>query len=325
MDDLASLFLFLRTFPNLTYTKLKSLCRSLASDAATSEAFTYLCLKRSQTVVKFPPRKDIAKRIKFWNQEVEEYKAINTDIVRVLSGTDRSNSSTLYSDVLVKINSLRQVCNLGIEYRRKNLRLAASESSGQLSLDHLLSEILSSGAARCLECGIDVSESPFSQDYEDGIKHEVSLMASCGSIICSGCSKSKQLTSAFNCLCSLPDPCTYTPVSPAQAGQFDHMSTIKIISSKTISLMESIKEIPQNDEALVFSFWTTSLDMVEQALNLASIQSTRLEGPMSSKQRQISVEKFNTDPNISVLMSLRCGCNGLNLTVANYVYLMEPQ
>ena len=79
-------------------------------------------------------------------------------------------------------------------------------------------------------------------------------------------------------------------------------------------------------DSIVFSFWTTTLDLVGIALTDAQIAFTRLDGNMTAKNRQHMIKSFIQDPNIKViLVSLRCGANGLNLTVANHVFLMEPQ
>ncbi|KAL2046938.1 hypothetical protein N7G274_000956 [Stereocaulon virgatum] len=47
---------------------------------------------------------------------------------------------------------------------------------------------------------------------------------------------------------------------------------------------------------------------------------------MPSKQRQQALDSFIRDPQMrAIIISLRCGANGLNLTAANHVFLMEPQ
>jgi SNF2 family DNA or RNA helicase len=46
---------------------------------------------------------------------------------------------------------------------------------------------------------------------------------------------------------------------------------------------------------------------------------------MNAKKRGEAVKKFNEDPNVKVfLISIKAGGFGLNLTVANHVFLMEP-
>ncbi|KAF1990979.1 hypothetical protein K402DRAFT_323601, partial [Aulographum hederae CBS 113979] len=77
--------------------------------------------------------------------------------------------------------------------------------------------------------------------------------------------------------------------------------------------------------SLVFSFWTSTLNIVGTALSRAGIEYTRIDGQMSQKNRIIALQKLRTDDSTKVLLlSLSCGAVGLNLTAASRVYLMEP-
>ncbi|KAL2055832.1 hypothetical protein ABVK25_004076 [Lepraria finkii] len=92
------------------------------------------------------------------------------------------------------------------------------------------------------------------------------------------------------------------------------------------ALQKDLLALPENDKSIIFSFWTTTLDLVETGLNELQFPYTRFDGTLAAKLRQQSVESFIEDPRIRViLISLRCGANGLNLTAANHVFLMEPQ
>lgn len=78
--------------------------------------------------------------------------------------------------------------------------------------------------------------------------------------------------------------------------------------------------------SVVFSFWTLTLDLVESALELASITYTRIDGTMSAEKRANSMRQFKQDPNIQVILtSITCGGAGLDLTAASRAYLLEPQ
>ena len=63
--------------------------------------------------------------------------------------------------------------------------------------------------------------------------------------------------------------------------------------------------------SIVFSFWTTTLDLAGVALDRINIPYTRVDGTMLAKQRQLALESFVKDPRIrTILISLRCGANG---------------
>lgn len=78
--------------------------------------------------------------------------------------------------------------------------------------------------------------------------------------------------------------------------------------------------------SVVFSGWTTYLDLIELALDDQHIGYVRLDGTMSVRQRSAVLERFRTDDTITVLLvSIKAGGQGLNFTAANHVYMMEPQ
>lgn len=77
---------------------------------------------------------------------------------------------------------------------------------------------------------------------------------------------------------------------------------------------------------VVFSGWTSYLDLVEIALENANIGFLRLDGKMHVSARTRVLEQFRTDPNITViLVSIRAGGQGLNFTAASKCVVLEPQ
>ena len=78
--------------------------------------------------------------------------------------------------------------------------------------------------------------------------------------------------------------------------------------------------------SVVFSGWTSHLDLIEMALEDNEIQYVRLDGRMSRTERSASLERFRDDATVRViLVSIAAGGLGLNLTSASKVYVMEPQ
>ncbi|KAI5197174.1 hypothetical protein E4T38_08141 [Aureobasidium subglaciale] len=78
--------------------------------------------------------------------------------------------------------------------------------------------------------------------------------------------------------------------------------------------------------SVVFSSWTSYLDLIEIALKDAKIGFLRLDGQLSVSARTQVLDRFKTDPNIYVcLVSIKAGGQGLNFTAANNVFMMEPQ
>ncbi|KAB5523936.1 SNF2 family N-terminal domain-containing protein [Coniochaeta sp. 2T2.1] len=79
-------------------------------------------------------------------------------------------------------------------------------------------------------------------------------------------------------------------------------------------------------KSVVFSGWTSHLDLIQLALQQNGIEFTRLDGKMSRTARGKALDEFRDNPSIQViLVSITAGGVGLNLTTANSVYVMEPQ
>ncbi|KAJ2932690.1 hypothetical protein H1R20_g4421, partial [Candolleomyces eurysporus] len=78
-------------------------------------------------------------------------------------------------------------------------------------------------------------------------------------------------------------------------------------------------------KTIVFSQWTTMLDKIEDALELSGIRYDRLDGTMRRDERNRAMDALKYDPACEVLLvSLKAGGVGLNLTAAQRVYLMDP-
>jgi superfamily II DNA or RNA helicase len=95
-------------------------------------------------------------------------------------------------------------------------------------------------------------------------------------------------------------------------------------SSKVERLLEALEEsVAEGHKALVFSQWTSLLDLVEPVLRQAAIAFTRLDG--STPDRGAVVRDFQDDGGPPVmLVSLKAGGTGLNLTAADHVFMLDP-
>lgn len=95
-------------------------------------------------------------------------------------------------------------------------------------------------------------------------------------------------------------------------------------SAKVEMLLEHLEEIrASGHKALVFSQFTSFLDLLKPELKKAGILFEHLDG--QTRNRGAVVDRFNSDPKTTVfLISLKAGGTGLNLTTASYVFLMDP-
>ena len=61
-------------------------------------------------------------------------------------------------------------------------------------------------------------------------------------------------------------------------------------------------------ESVVFSYWTKTLDMIEEEFRLYSIPYSRYDGGLSTARRAQALQRFSKSPEIVVLLaSLSCG------------------
>lgn len=95
-------------------------------------------------------------------------------------------------------------------------------------------------------------------------------------------------------------------------------------SSKVERLLEALEEAAADGhKALVFSQWTSLLDLVEPHLNSAGIRFTRLDGKTRDRGRVVADFQDEAGPPV-MLVSLKAGGTGLNLTAADHVFLLDP-
>jgi len=98
-------------------------------------------------------------------------------------------------------------------------------------------------------------------------------------------------------------------------------------SAKVTKVLELLEEIQESDEkTIIFSQWTMLLDLIEcQIKPKLKTKFCRYTGAMSRKQRDEAVQDFVENPRTKImLVSLRAGNAGLNLTVASHVIICDP-
>lgn len=97
-------------------------------------------------------------------------------------------------------------------------------------------------------------------------------------------------------------------------------------SAKLDTLVEMLDEIVGGGHsALVFSQFTTMLDLIRKALEAAGIPTMTITGATPTQRRAELVQEFNEAPQETVfLLSLRAAGTGLTLTRADYVFLYDP-
>jgi superfamily II DNA or RNA helicase len=101
-------------------------------------------------------------------------------------------------------------------------------------------------------------------------------------------------------------------------------SKAKLPSAKLDALIEQLTEVlEEHHKVLVFSQFTSFLALVKAALDKKEIPYEYLDG--QTRDRKACVKRFQEDPECRVfLISLKAGGHGLNLTAADYVFILDP-
>ena len=103
----------------------------------------------------------------------------------------------------------------------------------------------------------------------------------------------------------------------------DWISSAKI--DKCLEILGRILEKKDNEKTIVFSQFTTLLDLLEVPMSERGWTYKRYDGSMSANARNDAVLDFSSRKNCRVmLVSLKAGNSGLNLTCANNVILFDP-
>jgi superfamily II DNA or RNA helicase len=98
----------------------------------------------------------------------------------------------------------------------------------------------------------------------------------------------------------------------------------RVPSAKLDMLFSKLDQVrPSGHKALVFSQFVRLLALVRQQLDRRGIPYAYLDG--QTRDREAQVARFQSDPDCPLfLISLKAGGLGLNLTAAEYVFLLDP-
>ncbi|KAG0351332.1 hypothetical protein BG005_009212 [Podila minutissima] len=320
---------------------------------------TKTCKIDGKPILELPPRNVEKVSIPFSADEKAFYDALETRTrerfnAYVRAGTVMKN----YSNVLVLLLRLRQACchpHLIKDFEKvQDGEEAQGSAGGKDRVKKLLDGLVASVRDRLLERGMDAVECPICMD----IGEESVILSKCGHIYCRACitahlerhegddrkcpecrgvTSLDQLISVadFNARFN-PKPAA-DPKGKGIAKDDDTEDNKPLVevpealddwmsSSKIDRMIEVICEVKaRKEKVIVFSQFTSLLTLIENPLRDQGIRYLRYDGSMSPNARNDAVIKMNEDPRYCVmLISLKCGSLGLNMTVANHVVMMDP-
>ncbi|XP_043694361.1 DNA repair protein RAD5B [Telopea speciosissima] len=97
-------------------------------------------------------------------------------------------------------------------------------------------------------------------------------------------------------------------------------------SCKVLKLLDCLELLSSSGEkSIIFSQWTSFFDLLQNPLEKKGIKFLRFDGKVDQKQRERILKEFSeTKEKMVLLMSLKAGGVGLNLTAASNVFIMDP-
>jgi SNF2 family DNA or RNA helicase len=108
---------------------------------------------------------------------------------------------------------------------------------------------------------------------------------------------------------------------PALTGENEELDSGKF--DEVCFRLETL--VSGNHKVLVFSSFTSHLNLFVTYLKEKKLKYSLLTGSLNAKQREKEIQAFQNDKNNSIfLISIKAGGTGLNLTSADYVFILDP-
>lgn len=344
LDDLFSLLHFLRVRPygehnwwnqiimkpirnrdERGFTRLQTILQTIMLRRTKDQ------LINNQPIVALPPRNVAMHVCEFTEQEREFYKQL-WDSSKSKFDELFSNGTVLnnYAHILEILLRLRQACDhpqLVVESRlktKRRLEQAAEEASADLAEAQSQEEKSTEAAPAPVQDGAfeDVL-SYFDLDMPLGLEEENAVL------------NNEHVLQNDNVL-NHDNVLNNEHVLQNERVLQNESNVIQadgrgLRSTKIESLLSQLKELyygataQPGDKCIIFSQWTSMLDMLEEPLAQLGLKFCRLDGTMAQHQREHAVKDFNSNPEVQLfLISMKAGGLGLNLVSANRVFLLDP-
>ena len=255
-EDLASLFKFLNAYPDHDLSSLTRLLRRSRADPEVKRMLASICLRRSKAVINLPARTDEIHKVDFNDLEAAAYTSAKDGLLHYLKTEVLFPESATYSNILVRINTLRQMCNLGTDYA-VNTQRSKGCTTQRAMVQELFDIMTSAGRTACSKCGDDWAVEANYRNAETAYQTTAQPhMTLCGQLLCPTCSTLASETSVKDrAMCQHETPCQLWPVQISTDFESPvALSTVKS-PAKMRALRNDILALPVADKWLVGLFW----------------------------------------------------------------------
>ncbi|KAF2001861.1 hypothetical protein P154DRAFT_521342 [Amniculicola lignicola CBS 123094] len=345
LSDLATICQFLKVYPyddpKIFESDLIQVWRTESHSKAIwrlKRLLRAILLRRAKHIIQLPKRTDRVIALTFSHEEWNHYSVVQQ---RLMAGIDavldhqNGQMQGRYLGVLEQINELRLICNMGVHRKSASLKRPLDVTSDLWSgnsAQKAFEALVTAGNFICAMCYMDLNN----VEMEDALGADLLTSQSrpqlyqCLRLVCGACFRQTTYIS-----CGHNPPCSRAPVSHSMTSRRSGASSpsgsdsdlVDVpLPTKIKALVMDLKKVPPETKSVVFSYWTSTLDLIEKGLTQASISYTRYDGKTSARDRTNALHSFRTSTSISViLMTISCASVGLDITAASRAYIMEPQ
>ena len=248
-DDLASLLKFLRVYPDEEITSLKARLRSTIATSDMRSMLATLCLRRSKQALSLPNRTDSIHKLNFDAEEAECYRIVNGRVTGFLEQQAGQMNLGAYSTILTKINSLRQICNLGKHYRGDR----GPKVTQNTIMQDLFDGMASAGVAVCCKCDRDLSAGDENNEPAvkgtDSLKSFKTRIATCGELICASCfDLSEMVRCPSDGKCKHQSSCEVFTVDSSGSSDSSVSEVDSGLPVKMRALQQDLMALPETDK-----------------------------------------------------------------------------
>ncbi|KAJ5626869.1 hypothetical protein N7528_004296 [Penicillium herquei] len=284
-----------------------------------------ICLRRRKDMdfinLRLPTLTSRVLKIKFHDHELEKYNAFQAEAKGTLLSFKDKQGSASYSNLLEVLLRLRQTCNHWALCKKRVdalMKLLDENKVVPLTPENMkaLQDMLQLQIENQEVCAVCLD------NFDDPV------ITACAHSFCKGCIE-QVISRQHKCpLCRADLNDNTKLVSPAEeSGDEEKVDADPDNPSSKIEAL--VKVLTAQGQApgtktVVFSQWTSFLDLVEPHLAKVGINFVRVDGKMSATKRDNSINFFSTQPECTVLLASLSVCSvGLNLVAANQAILAD--
>ncbi|KAJ5716325.1 hypothetical protein N7493_008236 [Penicillium malachiteum] len=285
-----------------------------------------ICLRRRKDMdfinLRLPKLTSRVLKIKFHDHEREKYSAFQSEAKGTLLSFKDKQGSASYSNLLEVLLRLRQTCNHWALCKKRVdalMKLLDENKVVPLSPENMkaLQDMLQLQIENQEVCAVCLD------NFDEPV------ITACAHSFCKGCIE-QVISRQHKCpLCRADLDENTKLVPPAEESGEDEEKVEADPDSPSSKIEALVKVLTAQGQApgtktVVFSQWTSFLDLVEPHLAKCGINFARVDGKMNAIKRDNSINLFSTQPECTVLLASLSVCSvGLNLVAANQAILAD--